>query len=295
MEQTSAAMIPGVGRTPANPTASGRDRNNRNPLPALVAGIAALLAPLAVGTVLAGDWEVDADHSWCEDGKWNSSFCEVRTLAIPAGRSSIVVDAGKNGGIEVRGTDTNEIKIWARVILWDVYRDEAEELAREVRILTDDDIGVEAPSHLKYAVSFRIEVPRDSNLDLVAYNGGISVENVDGTIEFDTHNGGIRLENVAGDVEGFTMNGGIVVQLEGRTWDGDGLNVETRNGGVQLMIPEDYSARLVTGTTNGSLYVGHGFDLDVGRKTKRVRTTLGSGGALLRVVTTNGGVKIEAV
>ncbi len=295
MERTNAAMSPQVRRMPADAFTCCRDLHSRKPLPALLAGIAALLVPLTAGTALAGDWEVDADHSWCEDGKWNSSFCEVRTLTIPAGRSSIVVDAGKNGGIEVRGTDTNEIKIWARVILWDVYRDEADELAKDVRILTDDQIEVEAPSHLKYAVSFRIEVPRDSNLDLVAYNGGISVENVDGTIEFDTHNGGIRLENVAGDVEGFTMNGGIVVQFEGQTWNGDGLNVETRNGGIQLMIPEDYSARLVTGTTNGSLYVGRGFGIDVGRKTKRVRTKLGNGGALLRVVTTNGGVKIEAV
>jgi hypothetical protein len=102
----------------------------------------------------------------------------------------------------------------------------------------------------------------------------------------------VRLTGLAGDVRGGTNNGGIDVDLDGAVWRGEGLDVHTQNGGVKLAIPADYSARLETGTVNGSLRID--FPVTVqGRLDRDVDTTLGAGGPPIRVRTTNGGVKIS--
>lgn len=113
-----------------------------------------------------------------------------------------------------------------------------------------------------------------------------------GAIEFAAQNGGIHLAGVGGDVRGRTQNGGLSVELTGARWEGRGLDAQTTNGGVTLIVPEGYDAELETGTTNG------GFDIDFpvtvqGRIGRSIRTTLGDGGAVVRAITTNGGVRVR--
>lgn len=68
--------------------------------------------------------------------------------------------------------------------------------------------------------------------------------------------------------------------------------MRTSNGGVTLDIPQGYNAELETGTVNGGMEID--FPVTVqGRINRRIRTTLGRGGASIRAVTTNGGVKIR--
>jgi hypothetical protein len=64
------------------------------------------------------------------------------------------------------------------------------------------------------------------------------------------------------------------------------------NGGVSLTIPRGYNGRLETGTTNGGMRVD--FPITVqGMIGRRIQTQLGTGGPLVRAVTTNGGVRIS--
>ena len=110
--------------------------------------------------------------------------------------------------------------------------------------------------------------------------------------EFKTVNGGVKLTNLAGDVKGRTSNGGVDVDLDGPGWKGEGLDVQTSNGGVHLRIPEQYSAHLETGTVNGGLNID--FPITVqGRVDRELSANLGGGGAPIRVRTHNGGVKIS--
>ena len=106
-------------------------------------------------------------------------------------------------------------------------------------------------------------------------------------------NGGLSVESAAGDIQARTQNGGVSVRLDGRRWDGRGLDVETRNGGVTVDVPDGYSAELETGTVNGGLRIDFPITLRSGLVGRRVSTTLGSGGAPIRVLTTNGGVMIR--
>ncbi len=234
---------------------------------------------------------------WCDDHNWGDErerYCEVREITLPTG--AISVDAGHNGGVSVRAWDRNEILVQVKVQARDEDgRDAAARLADRVEINTSgNDISASGPDRLKdrsWWASYRVYVPRNTDLDLEAHNGGIGIYGVEGRIRFDTQNGGVTLDRVAGDVQGRTSNGGLTVELAGSRWEGDGLDVETKNGGVKVAIPENYNAEFETGTRNGSIRID--FPVTVSGEIRRqLRTTLGSGGAPVRVITTNGGVRV---
>ena len=108
-------------------------------------------------------------------------------------------------------------------------------------------------------------------------------------MDFRTTNGGVKLVAVNGDVRGQTTNGGVDIELDGAFWSGEGLDVETTNGGVKLIVPENYSARLEASTDNGGINVD---GVNQSRRSRDITTQLGSGGAPIRLRTTNGGVRL---
>lgn len=238
----------------------------------------------------------------CEDWgrSWGDSkrHCEMKEQTIAATGGQIRVDGKRNGGISIKGWDRNEILVRSQINANAPTEDEARALVNEVRVLTGGaNIYAEGPESRNnrwWAVSYEIFVPRQSDMWLKAHNGGLSVEGVRGAMEFETLNGGISLRDVNGKVKGRTTNGGLSVKLSGNRWEGDGLDIETRNGGVNLSVPENYSAKLETGTVNGGVKLG--FPVTVqGRLDieKTISTNLGSGGATIRLMTTNGGVTVN--
>jgi hypothetical protein len=222
--------------------------------------------------------------------------CEVRESTLGVG--PLNVDAGQNGGIVIEGWDRNEIRV--RAVVQGSARSEsrAREIAGQVQVQTGGGrayaTGPELERREWWSVSYRINVPRKNDLDLRASNGGISIVGVTGNMRFDTTNGGVRLQDVGGRVNGGTRNGGLNVMLSGNKWDGDGLDVETSNGGVTVQIPDGYNAEFETRTVNGSLRIDFPITLQ-GELTSRrgISTTLGAGGPLVRARTTNGGVKVS--
>jgi hypothetical protein len=235
----------------------------------------------------------DNDH-WDDD---RYRHCEVREARLPAG--PLTVDAGRNGGVRVEGWDGGDILVRAIVQASAGNEADAKQLASGVEIQAGGGhVSARGPERSGgrdwWSVSYRISVPRRTDLQLNASNGGISIAGVAGTIRFDTTNGGVRLADLAGSVTGRTRNGGLRVALGGSQWDGEGLDVETSNGGVTLAIPEQYNAQLETRTVNGGFRFDYPLTL-TGELTPRrgISTTLGAGGAPVRVRTTNGGLRIE--
>jgi DUF4097 and DUF4098 domain-containing protein YvlB len=95
-------------------------------------------------------------------------------------------------------------------------------------------------------------------------------------------------------VRGSTTNGGLAIVLTGDHWDGESLDVSTTNGGVMMSVPENYSARLETGTVNGGVSVDFPITIQ-GKINKQIALNLGSGGATVKAMTTNGGVHLKRV
>ena len=240
-----------------------------------------------------------SDDPCADSDRWNDDnyrHCEVREERLPAG--PLAVDAGQNGGIRVEGWDGNEILV--RAVIQASARDEAQakQLAGQVQVRTGSGrvsaTGPERGNREWWSVSYRISVPHRTDLDLNANNGGITIANVAGAITFDTTNGGVRLADLSGNVTGRTSNGGVTVMLGGTQWDGEGLDVETSNGGVTLSIPTPYNAQLETRTVNGGFRFDYPLTLSGELSPRRgISTTLGSGGAPVRVRTTNGGLRLQ--
>lgn len=234
----------------------------------------------------------------CNDG-WRSNdragHCLIREQAI-ATNGSISVDGKKNGGISIKGWERRETLVRAKIQSWADSKAGAEAIAGQIQIETaGGNIHAEGPAingEQSWAVSYEIFVPYNSNLSLKAHNGGIGVSNVRGQIEFATTNGGVSLKNLGGNVKGNTKNGGVSVVLDGNRWEGEGLDVTTTNGGVNMIVPENYSAHLETGTVNGGLRTDIPMMVQ-GEVKQNLSVNLGGGGPTIRVKTTNGGVSIK--
>jgi DUF4097 and DUF4098 domain-containing protein YvlB len=266
-----------------------------------------LVICLACGLIASGQNKVDirekvkdksrsfCSENWSSDGK--ESYRDLREITVPAG-GVIDVDSGQNGGISVKGENRSDVLVRACVQAWGTTVDAAKTAVASVRVTTTGGIKAEGPDE-NYSVSFELLVPRSSDLNLKAHNGGISISSVNGNLEFHTVNGGVNLVDLSGDVKGRTTNGGVNVLLEGKSWNGAGMDVETSNGGVRLSMPANYAANFEAGTVNG------GFSSDIaalnvekddrGRsRNARISAPINGGGAPIRVTTTNGGIRITS-
>ncbi|MDP8981667.1 MAG: hypothetical protein M3O35_13885 [Acidobacteriota bacterium] len=152
-------------------------------------------------------------------------------------------------------------------------------------------------------------------LDARTTNGGIEIEGLEGNASVHTSNGTIRAEVRHGNFEATTSNGGIHARLidppgdrpvKAGTSNGHvelelqgsrlpDVRASSSNSGIVIRLPESASARVQATTTHGS--VSSDFDSLRSRGDGRHREheldgTIGGGGPLIDISTTNGSVKI---
>ncbi len=228
-------------------------------------------------------------------GDKTARHCEIREQTLPA-TGRITVDGGQNGGVSVKGWLRNDVLVRARIDASAPTFSEAGAISQQIFVsAAGGQISANGPqtgNDRSWAVSYEIFVPRQTAVSLKAHNGGIAISDVRGTIEFDTVNGGTKLNRLAGTVHDKTVNGGLSVELAGDRWDGTEFDATTTNGGVNIVIPANYSARLETATVNGHINVD--FPITVsGKFNRELSMNLGNGGPLVRAVTTNGGVNVK--
>lgn len=264
------------------------------PTCASILRILVVVAILAPGRASAQS----TDAEWLEDCRDNRSsrrevYCEVREnrMRLSSG-GTVSIEGLRNGGIKATGWDRDSLVVKTRIRAQARTEREAREIASQVKTsISGGTVTVEGPrthdddSH--WNASIVASVPRRSNLRLGTRNGPVSVEGVSGNLNVETSNGPLSLRELAGDVRARTTNGPLSITLGGSRWEGAGLDAQTTNGPLTINIPENYNARLETGTRNGPVRVDFPITV-VGRITRDISTTLGSGGATIRATTTNG-------
>ena len=241
-------------------------------------------------------------HEFCSKQNWSNgnrvSANDLRETKMPAG-NTVKVDS-KNGRITVKGENRSDILVRACVRAWAKSKSEAESVVKSIRVDTTTVIkAANVPEKSNWSVSYEIHVPKSTNLDLSARNGRITINSVNGQIKFETKNGRISLSDVAGNVKGMTRNGRVTVKLSGSRWQGNGLDVQTTNGRISLYMPANYAANVEAGTNNGR-FSSDFAPLRISREGKKrrrggphkVNASINGGGAKIRLVTTNGRVKI---
>jgi len=226
--------------------------------------------------------------------------CEIREQIVGAvGRLNL--DAGRNGGVSIKGWLRGEVLVRARVEAQADTQSAAAGLVSQVAIEASGGqvraTGPEGHDNAWWSVSYEVFVPQNTDLELKAYNGGLNVSDVRGQIHFEVNNGGVHLKRVAGDVNGSTVNGGLDVEMAGPTWEGRQLDISTRNGGVTLSVPSNFSAHLQAETESGSIQSdfpeAFAAVVEGQRRPRKIDTTIGGGGPLVHIATRNGGVHLK--
>jgi hypothetical protein len=235
-------------------------------------------------------------------GSSQARFCEIREQSSAA-VGVLNVDAGRNGGATVKGWSRNEVLVRTRVEGWADSDANARAVASQVYV---DASGGHVQAHgpasadnssdkTGWSVSFEIFVPQATSLTVKTVNGGINVSDIRGSLRFEANNGGINLKRLAGDVTGSTVNGGVNLELAGKTWDGSQIQVTTQNGGVNISVPETYSAHFRTETHNGAVRSEFPMNVTGDIRSGNRDFSIGAGGPLIHVTTTNGGVNLKKV
>ena len=260
-----------------------------------LAGLALSPAPRLAAQEDDGRW-----LSRCEHDNWGDQeqFCEVRRTGFRPSGATLAIDPDQNGGIEVRGWDRDSVAVTSRIRTGASSEEEARALAGRIEVrISGSTIRVEGPSGGRghnWGVILVLLVPRKTGLQAETVNGPLSVEGVSGTMQLRAQNGPVSLIRVGGDVRARVENGPLSVTLEGPAWEGRGLDAEAVNGPVDLALPEGYNAELETGTINGPMTLEMPLKVTLlGRVHQRIHSTLGAGGAPVRVVTTNGPITIR--
>ena len=257
-----------------------------------------VLIALAAVTAFAQTKSLACDNN--NHGNRLVSSCEVREQTIAYG-GRLTVDGGVNGGVSIKGWDNASVLVRSKVEAYGVDDATAKSIGAQVRVNWSagqvSASGPEMTHDQSWAVSYEVFVPRNADLSLKTHNGGISIADVRGNIQFDALNGGVNLKNLAGDVEGQTKNGGLNITLSGNRWDGAKLDARTTNGGINLSMPASYNAHFETATVNGHLNAN--FDMTVhgnlSELSRKLSTDIGSGGPTIHVETTNGGVNVKRI
>ena len=145
----------------------------------------------------------------------------------------------------VKGGDVGEVQLRACVTASGESAAEAQGVLSSIRVNTSGTISAEGPADGKgWAVSFSLVVPRNTDLELNAKNGGIAISGVESNVEFETVNGGVakqsrRQRSRPNDERRRERQ----TRRPGMAWNG--LDVLTTNGGVSL-VPASYAANIET-------------------------------------------------
>jgi len=221
----------------------------------------------------------------------------------------------RNGGVQVAGWDKETYAVTACKAASGSGEEAAEILSQIKMSIENGKVSTSGPGDdEKWTVYLLIRAPKSASIDMDTMNGPISLYDVDGKLTARAKNGPISLKNFSGDAEItavngpisldggrgsvriHTENGPISVELQGKTWSGEGLSADAKNGPVTLMVPSGYQSSFVVESTNYAPVSCKASICDNARKTwddEHRRIEYGNAPAMIRLSTVNGPVTVR--
>lgn len=151
-------------------------------------------------------------------------------------------------------------------------------------------------SERDYRADFDFTAPADNYLDIITVNGDVSLYDMTAGATVLITNGGITTENMHGSVEGTIVNGAIHCDME-ELGANEAILLATTNGMVTLLLPEDVRAEFDASTTNGEITISGFTSITYTiNETNHKAGTLGVGStnATINITVVNGDVVIQA-
>jgi hypothetical protein len=141
-------------------------------------------------------------------------------------------------------------------------------------------------------VPFTVRVPDGVKVYARSTNGHVAVDGVTAEVDAATTNGNVTVRTTAGQVSATTTNGSVTASIGSPVGD-QPMRFTSTNGSVTVYAPPSLSADLDMATTNGGLSTD--FPVMISGRVNRnvLRGTLGDGGRMLIVRSTNGDVALR--
>jgi Putative adhesin len=167
-----------------------------------------------------------------------------------------------HGSITVRGTNRKDVRVTAHPAAERPSRrldPDATGLRRipqtaGFRISEESNRITISSDNPNRAISFEIEAPARTNLRVSTVNGGeILVESIDGDLDVSNTNGGITLNEVAGSVNAGTTNGNVRATMT-RVAAEKAMAFTSLNGRVDVTLPPATKANLRLRSDRGDVY-----------------------------------------
>lgn len=148
--------------------------------------------------------------------------------------------------------------------------------------------------HLSGPVHFHssrtdIQVAR-LNGSLALDSGDLTVENAAGPITVATREENIELHQVNGDLQVHNSNGAIEVSVVDPIGP---MNIENRNGSVQVTLPEDAKFSLAATAVDGETHTDFNLATENGDRHSTVSGSVGGGGPLLHITAEKGDITLH--
>jgi DUF4097 and DUF4098 domain-containing protein YvlB len=221
--------------------------------------------------------------------------------------------SNKNGDVEIKSWDKNEVEIIAYKKVKAEDRETAEKLMERLVINireSDDEIIIETDhprgssgdgffswlfgkGRAQFSVEYEIKVPNSIDLNIHTTNGGVRINQITGRLRLESTNGKIDAREISGLTRCKTTNGSIKIEFNDVS-EGDEMTFRTTNGSIKLYLPENYGADDVElKTTNGHIDSDFPMSGSSKRKSKkRFHGSINDGNRELTCTTTNGNIDL---
>ena len=294
----------------------------RIPIPALLLSLIAFSVPAIAGHGNHGlniSLDSDGPVTSCDQLRvrsWDDreiARSEDR-LTLPATSATVQVEAARNGGIYLYGSDRQDFSVLNCKVAMSDEAATAERKLQEIKASFDGGrLTVQGPDDGDWTSYLIIQAPRAASLSLTGMNGPIAVTDISGKVEVHNtngpfsirdssgeisaqiQNGPISYSGNAGDVHLHAENGPISVHLKGLSWNGKGLEAESTNGPLSVKVPNNYGSGVLVQTRGYSPFHCSGCDgarKDFDDHNKSVQ--FGNGEPIIRMSTVNGPVSINS-
>ena len=274
-----------------------------------------LMGVAAVGTLGIGACSATAQTRTAEPFRWEGSLgagiLEIKGVngaiaAQPATGSVAVIEATRRG----RRSDPEEVQIVVvehsgGVTVCAVYPSSG---SRVNECLPGDEGRIGANNN-DVQVDFVVHVPPTVDLVARTTNGEVDVQGLSGDVEVRGTNGDVRVDGAAsvvarttngsisirtsGYASAASTNGAIEADLPGLGDGSEPLSFTTTNGTITLRVPANTNATLSARTANGRIESDLPILVQGTVARNRLEGTIGTGGRVIELRTTNGRIHLE--
>lgn len=234
-----------------------------------------------------------------EDWSWNGTVAPGRTIELKGVNGAIRAVAASGSDVQVRVTKTARrddpgdvemvvLEHAGGVTICAVYPTQRN---REPNECAAGSGGRNNVQNNDVKVEWEVQVPRGVNLVARTVNGGIVANGLASNVVARTVNGNVDV-STSGIAQAFTVNGNIDASLGSSNWD-DEISFRSTNGSVVVEFAGDLNAQVNASTVTGSIETDYPLEVRGRFMNRRLSGTVGSGGRVLSMETTNGRIELR--